>query len=243
MDLLKALKRTTILSAMAVLAFGATEAGAASNVAYQGHVNCSITALLTVAEVSQINFGNLTIGAGATANSDTLTLGLDGSRVKTGANIVLLEGTGGIVAGSGIQDTGAGANGVYSIVTGNEGPTQVYVNFANDTGQIMDANHGEVAPNTTLSPDNVVMTNGTDSLNVDHFTIKSVTTQSGGATTYGGAVPVAHDGETYAQYVTCTGASNSCFVRVGATMHSQVPASGAYSVGHYTGTFWIMVSY
>ena len=126
MDLLKALKKTTILSGMALLALGATEAKAANQTAILGHISASVVGDLTVKEVSAINFGNMvanggcpvapSIAAGTPAVNNIL-LGVAGERTLSGACLALTYGAtgGGITGGVTNLGTGGQSPGFYQI--------------------------------------------------------------------------------------------------------------------------------
>jgi hypothetical protein len=227
MDLLKALKRTTIISAAAVLAFGATEASALENVAFLGHISASVTSVLQLTEISAVKFGNFKDGAG------TVVLSPTGTRTSTGA-VTLLNGSvnagGGVVDGTD-QETGSQAPGFYEIRTDvGQQPADVYITFADNTGNIIDpVNH----------PDNFVQLDGPAAdhhLIVNKFTFAAddgVTSTSGTGYTGTASTPDA----IYGDHVQVNGTSDR--IRVGATLTD----SGGAAAGRYTGTFFIMASY
>lgn len=227
MDLLKALKRTTILSAAAVLAFGATEARALDNTATLGHMSASIASALNVEELSPMRFGNfLAPGVGS-----TLVLASDGQ--LTGTGIVPLYGANATTPGMGTaanaQETASQAPGFFSIVT--DTIADVYVTFSDNAGNIIDAMH---------PANNVILTGpgGPSDLTVDTFTFSQNTTASTG---YAMTAPNVKGGTTnapYGNYIIVTPAGDQ--FRVGATLHA---AAGGEAAGRYTGTYYVMVSY
>src|ERR1019366_5597220 len=149
MDLLKALKRTTILSAavsaVAVLALGATQAQADSTVGGDvlGHISAIVVGPLTVAENQAINFGNFgvicAIPAACVADAASILLTDQGTRTITGTDITLINtgAAGGVLDGTN-HETGSQSPGFYTIVSGMGGTESVYVSFADTAGNIID---------------------------------------------------------------------------------------------------------
>ena len=231
MDLLKALKRTTIISATALLALGATEACAGTdNVAVLGHISASVTGALNVAEISALKFGNYTSGGSA----GTLTLAADGSLLHTGGVTPMFGADApaphGIGAGAS-QETGSQAPGFYSVTT--EGTTtHVYVTFADNLGNIIDP---------VTHPSNNVILNGPDgatpsTIFVDHFTFAVDDHTTGYVPAISGTNPTP-DG-SYGSYITVA-ANTATNFRVGAELHDP----GSSVTGRYVGTYYVMVSY
>ncbi len=238
MDLLKALKRTTILSAAAVLAFGATQARAAAGVSVLGHISASVQGTLQVTEAGIMNFGNFTISCGSncTPAADYMVLSDKGQRTVT-------DGTGLItplnnnVGGNGVangtpQETGAQEPGFFTILQSDAATEEVYVTFADNAGNIIDANHPSNKVTLTAPP------GGGPTFTVDSFTFEG----DDGTTGY---VTKANDGLGQAgfgtNYVTCSTGTN-CPIRVGATLHAATTAA-TYTPGKYYGTYFVMVSY
>jgi hypothetical protein len=241
MDLLKALQRTTLLTTAAVFALGATEAGAADNVATLGHISASVQGTMAIAETSSMNFGNFTFGAGGAACSPcsgdaTLVLSDSGLRTTPNAgtdHIVLLYGADAAPVGDVGQtgsnkETGAQRPGFFAITGATA--TTMYVSFADNTGAIIDSSYD---PST--HPGNAVTMTGPvpGSFTVDKFTFETDT----GAGGYTQAAPGVTD--IYGTSVLLTGATAT--LRVGGTLHTV--ATKSPTVGHYTGTYYVMVSY
>lgn len=238
MDLLKALKRTTIISAVAVLALGATESRAADHTAVVGHVSASVTGNLAVAEVQPINFGNMTFtNCAPCVGGQTLTLSPDGLRTLGGVvtdGTTLMNGVSNAgTIGATKYETGAQSPGFYTINNTGEGvgTETVYISFANSAGAIMDAQH----------PINYVdLSNGTDHFYVNgfNFVVDDGVTPTGpsdsGYTTIA-ALPATAYGTPIALV------ANKATIRVGAVLTTVAGATG--SIGQYTGTFDVMVSY
>ncbi|MBU6476098.1 MAG: DUF4402 domain-containing protein [Alphaproteobacteria bacterium] len=234
MDLLKALKRTTIISATAVLALGATQAQAITdNVAVLGHISASVQGTLAVAEAGPMNFGNFAISCNpCSKGGDTIVLSDEGKRTKTGSDITFMNGTSaspaGIANGTNYE-TGAQEPGFYTI-TQSDGIANVYVSFSDSTGAIIDSNH----------PNNVVTLTGPtgQTFTVNSFTFETDNTgAAAGSSGYTQAAASTHD--SYGNYVPCT---TGCTLRVGATLSTSVTAA-VYAPGQYTGTYYVMVSY
>ena len=247
MDLLKALKRTTILSGMALLALGATEAQAVNDTSVLGHISASVQGTLTVVETSAINFGNISFpagagcpaGAAACVGDATLTLSKSGNRSVAGANsdgLTLLVGTNtgghdaaGIADGSNLG-TGGQAPGFYTIANA-DGITNVYVSFSNNLGAIVDSNH----------PNNYVALDGpgqAGEFRVQNFTWETDAAGAGPSSsgyTAGGADVT----DVYGKYTPC---GASCTIRVGADLHTVAGKDNPVP-GKFTGTFYLMVSY
>lgn len=246
MDLLKALKRTTIISAMAVsaaalLAFSATEARADA-VAAEGHMSASVQGTLAISETSAMNFGNFSLGgdcATSCAGDATLVLSDSGSRSVSGTSdtITLLYGASsspaGITSGTD-KETGAQRPGFFAISGATSGAS-VYISFADSTGAIIDSSY-----DPGIHPGNYVTLGGpvAGAFTVDSFTFEtdagSGTEGTGGYTQQSG-----HTTDVYGSYVTLTGTTAT--LRVGGTLHT---VSGKKpTAGHYTGTYYVMASY
>jgi hypothetical protein len=157
---IKGLQRIVMAAAVAVLAFGAAPAKAMTNdsfgscvgigagasdcVTTNGHISASVVGTLSINEMRAVSFGNFAVTCTATPCLGDATLALDptGVRVSTpGVNdtIILLNGanaTGGAPAG----DPGSQSPGHYTVSAAKEnGTTQVYVSFADNLGNIIDA--------------------------------------------------------------------------------------------------------
>ena len=236
MDLLKALKRTTIISGTALLAFAATDAHAQVDTSALGHISASLQGTLAVVEAGPMRFGNFAVDNCAPCTGDaTLTLSPAGGRTTPNAgtdDINLLVGTdadgGGaldsvVTDGVGGLGTGAQSPG-FDTITNGDGITNVYLSFANSSGQIIDANH----------PDNLVTLSGpvVGAFTVDAFTFAEDDETTGYVDAAGGGT------DSYGQYVACAA---SCTVRVGATLSTV--AGTTPTPGKYIGTYYVMVSY
>ncbi len=161
MDLLKALKRTTILttavSVAAMFALGATDARADS-VSFLAKANASVVGTLGITEVQQLNFGNMSVTAGSGAATDSVTLAPTGVRTNNqGTHLTLLDGatTGGVTGASNLE-TGGEVPGVYTIAS--DGTDNVYVSFADNTGHLMDPLHGTVGTTSSIGTFSVALT-------------------------------------------------------------------------------------
>jgi hypothetical protein len=239
MDLLKALKRTTIISTAALLALGATEARA-DNVAALGHISASVQGTLAIAETSSMNFGNFSLSAGPDTGTATIVLTEAGTRTAatTGADtITLLNGASGMV---GNHETGAQRPGFFAISGGTGGGSTVYVSFADNTGNIIDSSYDPVT-----HPGNYVALDGgigpvLGAFWVDKFTFATDTGTNGGAEGGGGYTQdSAHATDIYGSKVVLAGTTTT--LRVGGTLHT---VSGKTPLqGHYQGTYYVMVSY
>jgi hypothetical protein len=248
MDLLKVLKRTTIIAGASLLAFGATDAQATDNVAYQGHISASVVGTMAVSEISAINFGNFAAAACAahaapvagTLGTNYIKLSDEGTRTSAGC-FTLMNGAGSTPIGvaSGTNDeTGGQTPGFYTI-SNADGVTNIYVSFADITGDIVDSGGGANGtynhPNNyvTLTPDG-----STATFAVNQFTFETDSSAANGTSGYHQGSASTWDSTTLSgNYVAC---GASCTLRVGALLHPLVAAPAA---GKYTGTFYIMVSY
>ncbi len=238
MDLLKALKRTAIISAsVAALALGATQAQAADQTAVLGHISASVVGTLSVTEAGAMNFGNLTVGGCAAncAGDGSIVLSDEGTRTLTaGASdaLGLMYGASQSgIAGPSNLETGGQQPGFYTITP--DVATNVYVSFANSTGAIIDSNH----PNNY-----VTLSNGAVApFKVDTFTFESDDTSGAGPSGSGYTQLAASTNDSYGNYVAC--AVTGCTIRVGATLHTIAGAAGPVTAGQYTGTYFVMVSY
>jgi hypothetical protein len=246
MDILKALKRTTYLSAAALLAFGATDAQATDTVAYAGHISASVQGTLAVTEINAINFGNFAAtGCGTTApvagvaGTDSITLSDKGARTVAGSCFTLMNGASGKV---GQNETGGQTPGFYSISNGDS-VTNVYVSFADGaTGDIIDSTYGAQGTGSAVytHPNNYLKLTGTtaNAFAVNEFSFE--TDDPAGPNGTSGYVPLhaaAWDAANSGEYVAC---GASCTLRVGAKL---TPLVAIPAPGKYTGTFYIMVSY
>jgi len=252
MDLLKVLKRTTIIAGASVLALGSTAAQATTDdVAFQGHISASVVGTLSVTEISAINFGNFAAAAcgttaptAGTAGADSIVLSDEGTRTKTGC-FTLLNGasqtTPGVVSGSN-NETGGQSPGFYTIANG-DGVTNVYVSFADVSGDIVDSTYGSKGTGSVVytHPKNYVTLTGptATAFAVNEFSFE---TDSAAATNGTSGYALSHaatwDATTNSgNYVAC---GATCTLRVGAKLTPLVAAPAA---GKYTGDFYIMVSY
>lgn len=238
------LRKLTIMSAVSLLALGATEASAIQDPSVFGHISVSVLGTLGVTEISAINFGNVSFtgggacGAGACAGDATLTLSDKGDRALAGANtdgLTLLVGIqNGANDANGIADgghlgTGGQAPGFYNI-TNADGITNVYVSFSNSAGAIIDSNH----------PNNYISLNGPGQL--DEFRIQNFTWErddAGAGPSASGYTGTANTPDIYGQYTPCNA---NCTIRVGADLHT-VAAAPNPAFGQFTGRFYLMVSY
>ena len=220
MDLLKALKRTTILStAVGLLALGATPARALEGTAFLAHISASITSTLNITEVQAMKFGNFAV----TAAAATLQLDPDGKLTSSGAGIVPLYGNGstqGLDGTHNAQETASQSPGFFTVAA--DVPGDVYITFADLNGNIIDSNHPS---------NNATLDGGAGHLWVDSFTFA----EDDHTTGYVGTASSAD--APYGQKV-AVGASD--VIRVGATLHKDATAPAA---GRYTGTYYIMISY
>jgi hypothetical protein len=255
MDLLKALKRTTILSAAisvaTLFALGATDAYAVDQVSLLATANASVVGTLGITEVQQLNFGNMAVATGTGVATEAVLLTPNGVRTvahTTGSLLTLLNGhgaNGGITEGvGGNLETGGEVPGVYTI-TNDGGETNVYVSFATADGHLMDSNHGVLGTASTIGTYSVPLTKDNGGLNasatpafaVDQFTFATTTAHS----IYTAGTASMPDGTTYqGNYVPCGG---GCTIQVGATLHTNTVAALVFPSGRYTGTYQIMVSY
>ena len=231
MDLLKALKRTTIIAGAAVLALGATQARAADTVDVVGHINASVTGTLAVTELSAVNFGNMAINVAGAAGDGVIVLGTDGSRtLTTGTDALTLLHGAGINDPSGLA-TGAQAPGFYTVANGSESATAtVYISFANEFGAIMDTNH----PNNYAT-----ITKGGAHFHVNQFNFAVNNAGGLGPSSSGYTDIAALPPDTQGTPLALSG--HSATFRVGATL--KTVATDTYVPGLYTGTFNVMVSY
>ena len=236
MDLLKALRRTTILTTAALLALGATEAGAAVNTDVVGHISASVQGALNVAEAFAVRFGNMSIACtGACSGGATLTLTPLGGRTTTvagggGADTITLLHGGGTADGAGglgATGTGAQAPGIYNI-TGGIAAATVYVSFADPSGNIIDPTYYP-SNNTTLTGP------GGTTFTVDTFTFQT----SDKTTGYNG---VAEAPTINGESLMLDGSGNATII-VGAKLYTVAAANDATHPGQYTGTFNLMVTY
>jgi len=192
MDLLKALKRTTIISGMGLLALGATQAQASQVVDILGHISATVNAALNITENQALRFGSLHVvctgGAGACAGGGYLDLGYEGDRTTTvvgGDEIDGLTGQGpaadapgtgfGSGGNTGTTQTGSQAVGVFTISDGSDGVAGavVYVSFADLNGNIIDNGYA-----TSYYPNNYVTIAGPGGrkFQVDHFAFQDAGT-------------------------------------------------------------------
>jgi hypothetical protein len=247
MDLLKVLKRTTIIAGASLLAFGATDAQATDNVAYQGHISASVVGTMAVSEISAINFGNFAAtGCGTTApiagtlGTDYIRLADEGTRTKGGC-FTLMNGANstpaGVVSGSN-DETGGQSPGFYSI-SNADGVTNIYVSFADITGDIVDSGGG--ANGHYNHPNNYVTLKegaGAATFGVNEFTFETDASAANGTSGYHqGSASTWDSTDLSGNYVACGAA---CTLRVGAKL---TPLIAIPPVGKYVGTFYIMVSY
>lgn len=242
MDLLKALKQTTIASAVGLLALGATEASAALDTSVLGHIGASVQGTLGVTETSAIRFGNFSVGgdcATACAGDANIVLSNQGNRVRTNGDdeITLLVGVddtsghdaAGIADGANLG-TGGQAPGFYNITNGDT-LTNVYVSFSNNSGALMDASH----PNNYVS---LTGPAGADTFRVQNFTWEEDDGAATGPSSSGYTGTGTDVTDIYGKYVVC---GATCNIRVGATLYTV--AGKTPTPGKYTGTFYLMVSY
>jgi hypothetical protein len=241
MDILKALKRTTVISATVLFAFTATEAQAILDTSVQGHISASLQGTLGITETSAINFGNFSVGGGcATTCAGGATIALDqvGNRIRTNTadTITLLVGTAngandlaGIADGSHLG-TGGQAPGFYNITNGDT-ITNVYVSFSNSVGAIIDASH----PNNYVS---LTGPAGADTFRVAQFVWESDSAAATGPSSSGYTATGTDVTDPYGKYVAC---GASCNIRVGATL--KTVAGTTPTPGQYHGTYYVMVSY
>jgi hypothetical protein len=144
------------------------------------------------------------------------------------------------IDGGGGHDTGGQGPGIYRINTSDDGTpgagggvdqtaANVYVTFANNNGEILDATYD---PNAFVD-----VSNGTNDFHFDHLTFGKVGTTSGNPTLYN---PTAHGNDDYGNFITLAGGTAK--FQVGGQL-STVVGNTSYSPGKYTGTFYVMVSY
>ena len=238
MDIMKStLIKTVMVSAVAVLIFSSPPALALDEVSDVGHISASVTGVLAIDEVSEIKFGNFSITcsvpAACVADASTITLSETGTRTTAGGEITLLYGAeadhGGVADGTDLE-TGGQAPGFYTVNAGAEGDgTQdVYISFADDTGQIIDSNH----------PDNRATLTGPTA---QTFTVKGFTFDSDDATDgYSGTDSSKGASDGYGDKIALVG--GAAILRVGATLYTSTTVA-AYDPGRYAGTYHIMVSY
>ena len=239
MDILKALKNTTIISGVALLALGATEAQAVDTVDAVGHISASLQGTLAVTEVRAINFGNFSIACTGGGGSDctggaTIALSDQGTRVAAagGADaFTLLHGAGGVTNGTNLE-TGAQTPGLFTIAN-TDSVSTIYVSFSNSAGAIIDTNHANNY--ATIAGG----TGGTQTFKVASFTFESDSSGAAGPSGSGYTQAAASGSDVYGRNINC---GASCTIRVGATLTSTAQAGG-YGVGRYQGTYNIMVSY
>jgi hypothetical protein len=168
-----------------------------------GHISASVVGTLSINEMRAVSFGNFAVKcAGASCAGDS-TIILDPEGVRSAVNgtdtITLLHGAdatpgsgGGVGPSSGAVLSGSQSPGHYTVSgsqEGNAASTQVYISFADSSGNVIDAcsPNGNVggphvggggngysgAPGTcdNYHPGNkVTITNGTSNFFVDQFT-------------------------------------------------------------------------
>lgn len=227
MDLVKSFKRTVMVSAIALLANGATSAIAADNAADVGHVSASVANALSITETSAVKFGNMILAAGNAAGDGTITLSIAGVRTVTNddsaKHITLYNGANNGTAGA--DDAGAQSPGFYSI-TGANAASNIYVSFSDSSvaGIYAGAGNGNGALIDDNHPNNkVILTGPTGKV---FWVNKFVFNESGN--------------DTYGHYITTDGAG-AATVTVGGTL--MTVAGQNYVDGNYEGTFNIMASY
>jgi hypothetical protein len=233
MDLLKALRRTTILTTAALLALGATEAGAAVDTDVVGHISASVQGTLNVAEAYAVRFGNMSVACntGCLGTATLILTPLGGRQISNVAMhdaFTLLTGGGTSDTNGGghsASGTGAQAPGIYNITGGIDAAT-VYVSFADPNGNIIDP---------TYYPNNNTPLTGPGGAS---FTVDTFTFQTSDKTT--GYSGTAEAPTIYGESLALDASGNATLL-VGATLHTV--SAGVYTAGQYTGTFNLMVSY
>jgi hypothetical protein len=258
MDLLKALKRTTIISTAALLALGATEAWAVSGTTTTGHVSASVQGNLAVTEVNAVRFGNFTISCTATACDGGSTIVMTDQGVRTATNdandtITLLtattaNGNGGADL-AGVSDatfgTGGQGPGIYDITTSdaNQDSLPVYVTFATSDGKIIDATYNPTNNVQVIGPSGNAVANQTNHpyFTFDNITWDQVDQTGSGPNVYNFYNPTAPGSNEYGKSVLLNAAGHAEF-QVGGTLHTGTSTSN-YAPGKYVGTFYVMVSY
>lgn len=255
MDLLKALKRTTYISAAGLLALGATEACAADATSVMGHISASVAGTLSVKEISAVNFGNFAAAAcgttapvAGTAGADSIVMDPKGVRTKTGCFTLLYGADAGQNGDNGTTgghfETGGQSPGFYSITGSLAGGTNVYVSFADTNGDVVDSQYGSQGTGSTVytHPNNYVTLTGptANAFAVNEFTFETDNTAAAnGSSGYTQLQPATWDSTSNSgNYVTLAGATAT--LRVGAKL---TPLTAAPAAGKYTGTFHVMVSY
>jgi hypothetical protein len=263
MRLSKRVQRTLMASAVAVLAFGAAPAMAATVdtpfgscagdathdcVTATGHASASMVTTLTINEQRAISFGNMSITSAAGGDS-TVKLGTNSSRTVTNGTdtITLLHGAQSS-NGAGNAASGAQSAGHYTVETAAEGgATQVYISFADTSGNIIDmCTPGGVCD--AYHPGNKVTLAGpgagTEHLFMDKFVINE-----SGSDVYGHYIDNAGGAANPSPGIAnpfdhSHTAAADIDVVVGATLHTDsAHVAGAYGAGKYVGTFNAMVSY
>lgn len=161
---MKGLQKTLMASTVIVVALGAAPAKAVTSnqdfghcvgaqpgndcVTTNGHISASVVGTLSINEMRAVSFGNFAVTCtGACSGGATLVLSPTGVRTATaggGDAIVLLHGanaTGGSAGGAGSLETGSQSPGHYTVSASVEAAatTQVYISFADNLGNIIDA--------------------------------------------------------------------------------------------------------
>jgi hypothetical protein len=265
MDLLKALKRTTYLTAaasVALFALGATEADAVTEqTAIIGHISASVAGTLNVAEISAINFGNFatsgacaaTVPKAGTVGSDYVLLSDEGARTGHGCLSLIYGASGGGLDHTHTTfETGGQSPGFYSI-TGAINNSAVYVSFSDITGDIVDSCYGSQGSaggtavtngcsvtTTYTHPNNYVTLTGptANAFAVNEFVFETDLGSAGNGTS-GYTVQNAAVSDATGNSVTLVGTSAT--LRVGGKLTPLV--ADPIAPGKYHGTFYVMVSY
>ena len=251
--LLKELRKLAIFgAAVAVISFGSLSAhaapvytsagscngsdnsggGGSDCVTAVGHIAATVTSLLSVNEQKAMNFGDMAIPCGGASCAGDSFVVLDpqtSSRTKT-VNTDAIYLLSGVTAGAAGNNGGQSA-GIFKVSNGDasttaEGnSTQVYVSFADASGNPIDYSGDSFYPST-----NVVTLTGPSSKT---FTVDSFTVYCNGATA-GTATE-----DVYGHY--CDNSTMPFTFNVGAKLHTV--ASTTYAVGKYVGTYNVTVSY
>jgi hypothetical protein len=158
MQYLKGLQRTLLYSAFAVLAFGAAPAKAVTSdtnfgscigaaggsdcVTAVGHISASVVGTLSINEMRAISFGNfaVTCGAGCTGAS-TIQMDIFGTRAAASGGTETITLLHGLTPGAAIP-SGSQSPGHYTVSAADENnaaSTQVYISFADNAGNVIDA--------------------------------------------------------------------------------------------------------
>lgn len=208
-----------------------------------GHASISITDTLSINEMRAISFGNFATSTPTT--SDTVVLNLDGTRTVSGGFLPLHGGDGGGFSGAGTAgglDTGAQSPGHYTISGATEGGAEIYISFADTSGNIIDMCNS-AGDCDSYHPGNAVTLSG-GGLTMDSFVINEAGSDVYGHYVINDTSSTQSPGITNpfdpADHTTTLSGAGAADVVVGATLHSD---GTALTAGKYTGTFVIMASY